>query len=151
MADTSVHGKVERWIVATELPRLYGERFSKARVPLRWGGVFECDAVSVNGETVACVSTSCCRTATGRNAIGKFHKLKADTFYLTNVLNAKRRILVFTDPGMVGHFERERDRGRFPPATEIELCLIALPRALDEELRLATSFASSEVSPRDSA
>jgi hypothetical protein len=150
MADTSVHGKVERWIVANELPRLYGEQFSKGRVPLTWGGVFECDAVSSDSRTVACISTSCCRTATGRQAIGKFQKLKADTLYLLHTSTTSRRLLVFTDPGMLKHFEKERERGRFPPQSAIELLLVTLPSDLAEELRLATSVASFEVSPRAS-
>ena len=149
MADTSVHGKVERWIVANELPRLCGEQFSKGRVPLTWGGVFECDAVSSDSGTVACISTSCCRTATGRQAIGKFHKLRADALYLLHTSGTRRRILTFTDPGMLEHFEKERTRGRFPPQSAIELLLVDLPRDLAEELRVATSVASSEVSPRD--
>jgi hypothetical protein len=148
MADTTVHGRVERWIVANELPRLCGGQFSKGRVSLTWGGVFECDAVSSDSGTVACISTSCCRTATGRQAIGKFHKLKADAFYLLHTSGTRRRILAFTDRGMLHHFENERTRGRFPPQSEIELLLVNLPQDLAEELRLATSVASSEVSPR---
>jgi hypothetical protein len=149
MADTSVHGKVERWIVANELPRLCGEQFSRGRVPLTWGGVFECDAESSDSGIVACISTSCCRTATGRQAIGKFHKLRAGALYLLHTSGTRRRILAFTDPGMLEHFEKEPTRGRFPPQSAIELLLVDLPRDLAEELRVATSMASSEVSPRD--
>lgn len=150
MADTSVHGKVERWIVANELPRLCGEQFSKGRVPLTWGGAFECDAVSSDSRTVACISTSCCRAATGRQAIGKFHKLKADALYLLHTAKTSRRLLVFTDLGMLERFEKERARGRLPPQSAIELLLVTLRGDLAEELRVATSVASFEVSPRDS-
>jgi hypothetical protein len=83
MADTTVQGKIELWIVENELGQFFGGRtFSKRKVPLKWGGAFEFDAVSADGRVVVCVSTSCCRTASGRNAIGKFHKLKADALYL---------------------------------------------------------------------
>ncbi|MGE3507251.1 MAG: hypothetical protein AB7N65_00015 [Vicinamibacterales bacterium] len=149
MADTSVQGKVERWIVQHELSRVFeGRGFSKRRVALTWGGAFEFDAVSADGDIVACVSTSCCRTASGRSAIGKFHKLKADALYLLHTTIAKRRVMVFTDGGMLAHFERERSRGRFPSANEIELLLVSLPDELASELREATRSASFEVSPR---
>lgn len=147
MADTRVQHKIERWIVDNELPRLYGERFSKRSVPLTWGGSFEFDAVSADGKIIACVSTSCWQTASGRNAIGKFHKIKADTLYLLHATATERMVLVFTDLGMMMHFEKERSRGRFPPATAIELRLIELPQTLADELRLATKVASVEVSP----
>jgi hypothetical protein len=149
MADTSVQGKVERWIVENELPRHFGgRRFSKRKIQLTWGGAFEFDAVSTDDDVVACVSTSCCRTATGRNAIGKFHKLKADALYLLNA-TAKRRAMIFTDSGMRDHFERERSRGRFPPASVIDLVLVTLPAELACELQAATRSASVEVSPRE--
>lgn len=123
MADSKVQHKVERWIVEHELPKVYGEPFAKRIVSLTWGGSFEFDAVSADAKVVACVSTSCCRTASGKNAIGKFHKIKADTLYLLHANATERLVLVFTDPGMVKHFEAERQRGRFPPATAIELRL----------------------------
>jgi hypothetical protein len=148
MADTSVQGKVERWIVENDLPRRFEDRtFTKRRVPLTWGGLFECDAVSTDGEVVVCVSTSCCRTARDRPAIGKFHKLKADAFYLLHTTDAKRRVMVFTDEGMLEHFTRERSRGRFPPANQIELVLVNLPTPIALELRQARRSASVEVSP----
>jgi hypothetical protein len=122
MADTTAQGKVERWIVDNELPRSFGGMsFSKRNVQLTWGGEFEFDAVSADGSMVVCVSTSCCKTATGRNAIGKYHKLKADALHLLHTVDARRRAMVFTDAGMLAHFEKERSRGRFPPASAIEL------------------------------
>jgi hypothetical protein len=148
MADTSVQGTVERWIVENELPRLFDERsFSKRKVRLTWGGTFECDAVSADNQVVVCISTSCCRTATGRPAIGKFHKLKADALYLLHTVDCTRRVMVFTDAGMLAHIERERARGRFPPPVSVELLLAALPEVLVTALRDATRAASAEVSP----
>jgi len=147
MADTRVQHRVERWIVDQELPRIYGEPFSKRSIQLTCGGTFQFDAVSADAKIVACVSTSCCQTASGRNAIGKFHKIKADTLYLLHATATERLVLVFTDPGMLAHFEKERTRGRFPPATVIELRLIELPQILADELRMATKVASVEVSP----
>lgn len=147
MADTRVQHNVERWIVEHELQRVYGKPFSKRRVPLTWGGSFEFDAVSADAKIIACVSTSCCQTASGRNAIGKFHKIKADALYLLHATATERLVLVFTDSGMLAHFEKERTHGRFPPGTVIELRLIELPQTLADELRLATLVASVEVSP----
>jgi hypothetical protein len=95
-----------------------------------------------------CVSTSCCKTAGGRSAIGKYHKLKADALYLLHAGRAERRAMVFTDAAMLAHFERERARGRFPPATTIELSLAKLPDDLACELREAARSASVEVAPR---
>lgn len=148
MADTTVQGKVERWIVEKELPRSLGGRpFSKRRVRLTWGGEFEFDAVSADGAVVVSVSTSCCKTASGRNAIGKYHKLKADALYLLHAVDATRRAMVFTDAGMLAHFEKERSRGRFPPESAIELIYAKLPDDLACELRESTRSASIEVSP----
>jgi len=89
MADTTVQGKVERWIVENELPRWFGARpFSKRRMQLTWGGEFEFDAVSADGAVVVSVSTGCCKTVSGRNATGKYHKLKADALYLLHAVYA---------------------------------------------------------------
>ncbi len=149
MANTSSQGRVEGWIVENELPRLFtGKSFSKRKVRLAWGGDFEFDAVSSDSEIIGCVSTSCSRTASGRAAVGKFHKLKADALYLLSTALEHRRVMVFTDEGMKAHFERERARGRFPPPEAIELVLVALPEALACELRAAARSASIEVSPR---
>jgi hypothetical protein len=149
MADTTVQGRVERWIVENELPRSFGgTAFSKRRVQLTWGGEFEFDAVSADGAVVVSVSTSCCKTSTGRNAIGKYHKLKADALYLLHALNATRRAMVFTDAGMLAHFQKERSRGRFPPEGAIELISANLPDDLACELQEATRSASLELSPR---
>lgn len=146
MADSITQRDVEKWIVANELPRLFGEPFEKCKMPLAWGGAFECDAVSKDRQTVMCISTSCCKTASGRSAVGKYHKIKADALYLLHI-QARRRVLAFTDLGMRDHFERERTRGRFPPQTLLELILIHLPQALAKRLSVAAVIASDEVSP----
>lgn len=145
MADTRIQHKVERWIVENELSRLYGRPFTKRKAPLSWGGSFEFDAVSADSLMIVSVSTSACRTASGKNAIGKFHKIKADALYLLHAVGVERRVLAFTDPGMLAHFERERDRGRFPPTTAIELLPVTLPADLMSELCAATKVASLEV------
>lgn len=148
MANTTAQADVERWIVAEALPKaLGGVQFTKRKVSLTWGGAFECDAVSDDGTIAACISTSSCKTATGRQAIGKFHKIKADALYLLHLAGPQRRVLVFTDSGMLAHFERERARQRFPRGEEIELLWIAVPSPLADALRTAARAASAEVSP----
>jgi hypothetical protein len=147
MADTRVQGQAERWVVS-ELGRILGLAFANAEVQLTWGGVFEFDAVSTDRRVVACISTSGKRTAGGRPAVGKFHKIRSDTLFLLNAVGVDKRLLVFTDHEMVAHFETERANQRFPPADQIELRWVQLPpdliRALDEARRIA----SAEVSPR---
>ncbi len=148
MADTTVQRKAEAWIVEHELPRLYGQPFAERGMRLQWGGSFKFDAVSVDGKTIACVSTSCCYTATGRRGVGKFNKLRADALYLLHAVDVERCVMVFTDQGMLEHFAKEQRAGRFPPEKLIELRLAMLPDALAAELRVATGLASAEVSPR---
>jgi len=148
MADSKVQGKVEAWIVRNVLPAIYGQPFRKATMRLTWGGTFEFDAVSADGKIVGCVSTACCLTAGGRQAIGKYHKIRADVLFLLNAEAAERRILIFTDKQMEAHFERERTRGRFPPPSVIEMRTVEIPDELAAELRKAAAIASIEVSPR---
>jgi hypothetical protein len=148
MADTSVQREAESWVVGKRLPEMYGQAFSKARLPLAWGGSFEFDAVSANRRIVACVSTSGSRTSGGKLAVGKVLKIKADTLYLLSANDVQRRVLVFTDRTMLEHFEKERRSGRFPPTAEIELRFAELPNDLAARLLAARAVASAEVSPQ---
>jgi len=147
MADTQVQLQAEEWIVSNELPRMFSQGFSKTKLRLSWGGEFEFDAVSKDGSIAASVSTSRCRTAGGRPAVGKYHKIRSDVLYLLNAVGPKRRVLVFTDPEMVRRFEAESSHGRFPSADEIGLHLAKLPETLEEALGRARKNASDEVSP----
>lgn len=148
MADTTVQRKAETWVVREELPKIYGQPFSKEAVKLAWGGSFEFDAVSADRKTVACVSTSCSRTASGGLAYGKLNKIRADALYLLNAQGVERRLLVFTDKDMTKYFDQQRTRGRFPPDSLIEMLFIQLPDSLAAELNQARQVASAEVSPR---
>lgn len=148
MADTSIQMEAEAWVVREALPAVYHQAFSKGGVPLIWGGAFEFDAVSDDRTIVACVSTSVARTAGNKLAVGKIQKIKADTLYLLNAANMKRRVLVFTDESMLSHFAKERKAGRFPADAEIELRLVRLPSGLATRLAEARAVASAEVTPR---
>ena len=130
------------------IQKIYGQPFSKRKLRLAWGGLFEFDGVSTDGKIVVCVSTSISRTASGGQAVGKIQKIRADTLYLLNVLDAELRVLAFTDRGMMEYFQSESRAGRFPPNSEVELRFVPLPKSLSERLHEATQRASIEVSPR---
>jgi hypothetical protein len=147
VADTRAQGIVEAWVVAHLLPTQFRQSFTKRGIPLAWGGSFEFDAVSEDGKTIVCVSTSCCRTATGKSASGKYNKIRSDALYLLNAIGGQRRILAFTDRSMFDHFTGEQERGRFPAPAEIELVYVEIPAALAAALLEATQLASAEVSP----
>ena len=55
-----------------------GMRFSRERLLLRSGGVFDFDAVSEDHSVVATISTSGYRTSRGKHAVGKILKLRSD-------------------------------------------------------------------------
>lgn len=67
------------------MPTQFGTKFSRERLQLRSGGVFDFDAVSEDRSVVATISTSGSRTAGGKNAVGKLLKLRSDMLFLTMV------------------------------------------------------------------
>jgi len=149
MADTSVQHEVEAWVVREELPRLFeGRRFEKGKVSLAWGGRFEFDAVSTDGTIAVCISTSSRVTSSGKLAVGKIHKIKADTLYLLNAQGVKERVLLFTDPTMLEHFLKQREHGRFPSEAQVQLRHVLLGVELAAKLKIAGNAASGEVQPR---
>ena len=145
MADTKVQLDVERWLVQNYLPEHFHARFAKKKVRLHWGGEFEFDAVSDDNKIAGCISTSGAHTASGKLAVGKYHKIKADAFYLNAAVGVARKFLLFTDDQMRTHFEKERDNGRFPQ--DIELICAPIPPELGARLRQSARAASSEVTP----
>jgi len=144
MANTKVQVKAEQWIVTEYLPKQFNQCFEKKRIELTWGGKFEFDAVSEDGKIIANISTSSARTAKGKQAIGKFHKIKGDTLYLLHA-NATKRLQIFTEKDMQEHFMRDKKSGRFPP--EVDLIHVELPEILKQELQSARRLASQEVTP----
>lgn len=89
MADTRIQLEVEDWVRRNWMPPQFGTRFSRERLQLRSGGVFDFDAVSEDHSIVATISTSGSRTSGGNNAVGKLLKLRSDMLFLTMV-EAKR-------------------------------------------------------------
>jgi hypothetical protein len=123
----------------------FGMKFSRERLPLRSGGVFDFDAVSKDRSMVATISTSGSKTAGGKNAVGKILKLRSDMLFLTMV-EAKRRIIVLTERDMCDQCEKEAAGGRVPP--EIEFVCAIIPDSLRSRLVDARLKASGESSGR---
>ncbi|MCI0428731.1 MAG: hypothetical protein L0Z46_12000 [Nitrospiraceae bacterium] len=133
MADTTTQLEAERWVVSEFLPRHFGGLcFSSRKLPPAWGGKFVFDAVSSDGRIVGLISTSSARTAGNNLATAKIQKLKCDTLYLLHTDGVHQRMLIFTDPSMLEHFEKEKRSGRFP--SEIELLHAPLPDELHERI-----------------
>jgi hypothetical protein len=70
MADTRVQVEVEDWVRCNWMASHFGTKFSRERLPLRSGGVFDFDAVSEDRSIVATVSTSGAKTSGGKHAVG---------------------------------------------------------------------------------
>jgi hypothetical protein len=80
MADTRVQLEVEDWVRRNWMAAQFGTKFSRERLPLRSGGVFDFDAVSDDHSIVATISTSGAKTSGGKHAVGKILKLRSDSF-----------------------------------------------------------------------
>jgi hypothetical protein len=144
MADTRIQLDVEDWVRRNWMQDQYGCRFSRERLPLLSGGVFDFDAVSDDRLIVAAISTSGSKTSSGKNAVGKLFKLRSDMLFLT-LVQAKRRIIVLTERDMCDQCDKEYSAGRVP--REIEFVCATIPDELRARLVLARSRASSELSP----
>jgi hypothetical protein len=143
VADTRIQLEVEDWIRRNWMASQYGMRFTRERLPLRSGGVFDFDAVSEDHSIVATISTSGSRTGGGKHAVGKILKLRSDMVFLTMV-DAKRRLIVLSERDMCDQCEREAAGGRVPP--EIEFACAAIPDELRARLVAARLKASTEMS-----
>ncbi len=145
MANTRAQVEVERWLVENYLPDHYHTKFAKKNLPLFWGGKFEFDAVSEDNKMAGCISTSSAKTATGKLATGKYHKIRGDALFLNAAVGVAKKFLLFTDDQMKSYFENERDKGRFPQ--DIELLYEPPPAHLRARLQESADVASREVSP----
>lgn len=142
MADTRVQLEVEDWVRREWLPKKYGQRFSRERVKLTSGGVFDFDAVSEDAKIVVAISTSEARTARGKYAVGKVQKIRSDLYFLM-LTACERRIVALTDREMLREWEKELEGGRVPDS--IEFVYVELPASLAERLRRARKAASDEL------
>ena len=142
MADTTVQLEVEDWVRRHWLPRKLGGKFSRERLRLSSGGLFDFDGVSEDEKIAVVISTSASKTASGRRGVGKMMKIRSDLYFLL-LSKAERRVIVFTQPDMYEQLERERKAGRVPP--EIEYLLAEIPDDLKERLEAARAKASEEL------
>ena len=143
MADTRVQLEVEDWVRRNWMLLKYGTKFSRERVKIRSGGVFDFDAVNDDCSIVATISTSGARTTSGKYAVGKILKLRSDMLFLTMV-EAKRRMIVLTEKDMYDQCLKEAEGKRTPP--EIEFVYAEIPEDLNERLVAARKRASEELS-----
>lgn len=146
MANTTAQKAAELWIVREFLPKKFGGMtFVEQKIRLKWGGSFAFDAVSTDQEIVGLVSTSSARTYGGKLATAKIQKLKCDTLYLTNVAHKCKKLLVFSEPSMKSHFEKETSAGRFP--SHISLIHAEVPTELYQSVLAAREASRREVTP----
>src|SRR5438128_8604497 len=148
MADTRIQLEVEDWVRRNWMPTQYGTKFSRERLRLRSGGVFDFDAVSDDHSIVATISTSGSKTSGGKNAVGKILKVRSDMLFLT-LAEAKRRVIVLTERDMCDQCEKEFAAGRVPK--EIEFICAEIPNDLRARLVEARSKASKESSSKAAA
>ena len=145
MADTRIQLEVEDWIRRNWMLRHFGKKFSRERLKVRSGGVFDFDAVSDDGSIVATISTSGSKTSSMKNAVGKILKLRSDMLFLTMV-QAERRIIILSETDMFEQCKKESAGGRVPP--EIEFMCAEIPEELRARLVAARLKASGEFSGR---
>jgi hypothetical protein len=145
MADTRCQLECEDWVRQDWMPQRFGEKFHRDRVRLTSGGVFDFDAVSGDGTTVATISTSNAKTSGGKLAVGKLMKVRSDMLFL--ILAAPRRAaVILTERDMYELCEKEKEAGRAP--RHIEFHHAPLPPDLAAKLKAAKQVSSDEVSPR---
>jgi hypothetical protein len=141
MADTRIQLEVEDWVRRNWMASHFGMRFSRERLRLRSGGVFDFDAVSEDHSIVATISTSGSKTSGGKHAVGKILKLRSDMLFLTMV-EAKKRLIILTEQDMCDQCRREAEGGRVPPGIEFSCAMI--PDELRVRLIAARRKASEE-------
>lgn len=141
MADTRIQLEVEDWVRRNWMPTQFGMSFSRERLRLKSGGVFDFDAVSDDHSIVATISTSGSKTSSGKHAVGKILKLRSDMLFLT-LVGAQRRIIVLTERDMHERCEKEVQGGRVP--SDIEFVCAAIPDDLRARLVAARKKAADE-------
>jgi hypothetical protein len=145
VADTRMQLEVEDWVRRNWMQSHFGMKFSRERLLLRSGGVFDFDAVSEDHLVVATISTSGSKTSGGKQAVAKILKLRSDMLFLTMV-EAKRRLIILTERDMYDQCEKEVAGGRVPP--EIEFACATIPDELRARLVAARLKASGESTGR---
>jgi hypothetical protein len=146
VADTRIQLEAEDWVRREWMRERFGVRFSRERVRLSSGGVFDADAVSEDARIVAAITTSGARTSSGRPGVGKMLKVRADMYFLL-LAETERRIVVLTERDMLEQCKKEQAGGRVP--TTIEFVHAELPPELRARLGASRGVASRESGGRD--
>ncbi len=141
MANSKTFLIAEDWIRRQWMSQQFGQRFSRERLQLRPGGLFDFDAVSADHRIAAVISASGGRTRSGKDAGPKLQKIRSDILFLM-MADVDRRLVVFADSDMFRLAAAERDACRLP--TEIELLLADLPDELKRTLITAREDAANE-------
>jgi hypothetical protein len=116
------------------LPKIYGQKFSRERLRLTTGGYYDFDAVSFDEKIVCCISTSVGETDGGNSASSKLYKMKAEILSMV-MLDAKKKVMAFTDRQMAVLLEKEKESGRIP--LDVEIKVIGLPEDIERGLKEA--------------
>ena len=107
MANTRVQSEVEEWVRSNWMPEHLGIESSRRDMVLASGGKCSFDAVSVDGKVVAMISTSNAQTASGKRAVAKLIKIRADIYFLL-LVNAVRRLVILTEFDMFELCKKEQ-------------------------------------------
>jgi hypothetical protein len=141
MADTRTQVEVEERVRRNWMPSHFGMTFSRERLPLRSGGVFDFDAVSGDRFIGGTISTSGSKTSGGKNAVGKTLQLCSDILFLT-LIDTRRRVVVLSERDRFDPCQKEGAGGRVPH--KIEFVCAVIPDDLRARRMRARSKASGE-------
>ncbi|NMB80865.1 MAG: hypothetical protein GYA14_03515 [Ignavibacteria bacterium] len=145
MANTRTQVEIEDWLRTNWLPEYYGQKFRRERLKLNSGGVFDFDAVSEDDKIVVIISTSSAVTSSGKEGVGKLHKLHSDIMFLL-MSDCVKRVILLTENDMYNKCIKEKEAGRMP--LQIEFMLASIPEDLAIKLKQAKVVASKEVTPK---
>ena len=145
MADTKIQREVEEWIRVNWMEKHFGQEFRRDKVKLSPGGTHEFSAVSDDDSIVACITTSQAKSPSTSRGTGKINKIRSDLYFLL-LVEAKRKLVLFTEPDMYEVFLKEAGSGRVPISIEFRL-VIPEDDDLVERLCKARKTASDEVNP----
>ena len=139
---------IEPWFIDSFVRQRHPDcSVSKSKVSLKWGGVFECDAVVTRDgiiEAVYCLSCSEYLTHGGNPGPGKFNKIRADVLMMT-AIESPIRMLVFTGKTMYDRVVQEQKNGRLPP--DVSFDFFPLTESLSTIVHSASAKAVAEVTP----
>lgn len=142
MANSQAQRAAELWICTNWLPDKYHQTFSKQRLQLSSGGVFEFDAVSEDRRIAVSISTSGGITSGGKKASPKMNKIRSDALFLL-LAAVQQRIILFTERQMYELCQEQIRLGRFPP--EVTAIIAELPPKLEADVASGRAKAAEEI------